>query len=67
MIRAIGLMGAKAILTGIRPEIARALTSLNIELGDVSTKATLSDGLKEAFRYLDISVGSVINKNKSAA
>lgn len=54
MMRAVTLMGALAILTGIRPEIARALTSLNINLGDVVTRSTLSDGLKEAFRYLGI-------------
>ncbi|MDP2829419.1 MAG: STAS domain-containing protein [Sulfuricellaceae bacterium] len=56
MVRAIQLMGADAILTGIRPEIARALTSLNIDLGSVTTRATLSDGLKEAFRRLNIQV-----------
>ena len=54
MIRAIGLMGAEAILTGIRPEIARALTNLNIDLGDVITRSSLSEGLKEAFRRLNI-------------
>lgn len=58
MIRAVGLMGAKAILTGIRPEIARAITSLNIDLSLVSTRATLSDGLKEAFSILGITVNS---------
>lgn len=56
MIRAVGLMGAKAILTGIRPEIARAITSLNIDLSLVSTRATLSEGLKEAFSLLGITV-----------
>jgi len=56
MIRAIGLMGAEAILTGIRPDIARALTSLNIDLGSVITRGTLSDGLKEAFHQLGIEV-----------
>lgn len=56
MIRAIGLMGAQAVLTGIRPEIARALTSLNIDLGDVTTRSTLSEGLKEAFQYLHLQV-----------
>lgn len=56
MIRAVGLMGAKAILTGIRPEIARAITSLNIDLSLVSTRATLSEGLKEAFSLLGIIV-----------
>lgn len=56
MIRAVGLMGASAILTGIRPEIARAITSLNIDLSMVATRATLSEGLKEAFRLLGITV-----------
>ncbi len=56
MIRAVGLMGAEAILTGIRPEIARSLTSLNIDLGEVTTRATLSEGLKEAFRRLRVEV-----------
>lgn len=56
MIRAVSLMGASAVLTGIRPEIARALTSLNIELGDVLTRSTLAEGLKEAFKILDVHV-----------
>lgn len=56
MVRAIQLMGADAILTGIRPEIARALTSLNIDLGNVTTRASLADGLKEAFRRLGVAV-----------
>ncbi len=56
MVHAIQLMGADAVVTGIRPEIARALTSLNIDLGSITTRATLSDGLKEAFRRLGIQV-----------
>jgi rsbT co-antagonist protein RsbR len=56
MIRATGLMGATAILTGIRPEIARSLTSLNIDLSSVTTRSKLSEGLKEAFRQLRIEV-----------
>jgi rsbT co-antagonist protein RsbR len=56
MIRAIGLMGADAIVTGIRPEIARALTSLNIDLSGVTTRSSLSEGLKEAFRRLGVQV-----------
>jgi len=54
---AVGLMGARAILTGIRPEIARALTSLNIDLGDVVTRSTLAEGLKETFHSLGITTG----------
>jgi rsbT co-antagonist protein RsbR len=56
MMRAVQLMGADAILTGIRPEIARALTSLNIDMSGVTTRASLSDGLKEAFRRMGIQV-----------
>lgn len=56
MVRAVQLMGSDAILTGIRPEIARALISLNIDMSNVTTRASLSDGLKEAFRRMDIQV-----------
>lgn len=56
MVRAIQLMGSEAIITGIRPEIARALISLNIDMSDVTTRASLSDGLKEAFRRMGIHV-----------
>lgn len=56
VVRAVQLMGATAIVTGIRPEIARALTSLNIDLSSVTTRATLSDGLKEAFLRLGVQV-----------
>ncbi|MDA8381993.1 MAG: STAS domain-containing protein [Betaproteobacteria bacterium] len=58
MVRAVQLMGTDAILTGIRPEIARALTNLNIDLGNVTTRASLSDGLKEAFRRMEIHVST---------
>ena len=57
VVRAVQLMGSTAIITGIRPEIARALTSLNIDLSNVTTRATLSDGLKEAFLRMGIQVG----------
>lgn len=56
MVRAIQLMGSEAIITGIRPEIARALISLNIDMRDVTTRAILSDGLKEAFRRMGVHV-----------
>ena len=56
MVRAVQLMGSDAIITGIHPEIARALVSLNIDLNNVTTRASLSDGLKEAFRRLGIHV-----------
>lgn len=56
MVQAVQLMGSDAIITGIRPDIARALISLNIDLSNVTTRASLSDGLKEAFRRMGIVV-----------
>ena len=56
MVRAIKLMGAESILTGIRPEIARALTQLEIDLGDMNTRGNLADGLKDAFRMIGVKV-----------
>ena len=59
MVHAIQLMGSDAIVTGIRPEIARALVSLNIDLTSITTRANMSDGLKEAFHRMGITIGSI--------
>ncbi len=56
MVHAVQLMGSDAIVTGIRPEIARALVSLNIDLTNITTRASMSDGLKEAFHRMGITV-----------
>ncbi len=56
MVHAVQLMGSDAIVTGIRPEIARALVSLNIDLANITTRASMSDGLKEAFLRMGITV-----------
>lgn len=61
MVRAVQLMGSDAIITGIHPEIARALVSLNIDLNGVTTRASLSDGLKEAFMRMGIQVSQKSN------
>lgn len=61
IVRAVQLMGSDAIITGIQPEIARALVSLNIDLSDVTTRASLSDGLKEAFIRMGIHVSHKID------
>ncbi len=56
MVRAVQLMGSDAIVTGVRPEIARALVSLNIDFTHITTRASMSDGLKEAFRRMGVTV-----------
>ena len=42
------LMGADCIISGIRPQIAQTIVHLGVELGNVVTKATLSDAFQIA-------------------
>lgn len=42
------LMGAECIISGIRPQIAQTIVHLGVELGDVTTKATLADAFAVA-------------------
>lgn len=44
------LLGARVIITGIRPEVARALVELGASLDTIVTKATLQDGVAHAMR-----------------
>lgn len=45
---AVRLVGAKAILVGIRPEIAQTIVNLGIQLGKFQTTSTLRKGIQEA-------------------
>jgi len=51
-VSAVKLLGAEAIVTGIRPEVAQTIVTLGVELGSIITKASLADGLKHAFKEL---------------
>ena len=44
------LLGAKAVITGIRAELAQTLVSLGIDLGAVVTKGTLKSGIDYALK-----------------
>ncbi len=59
-VTAIRLMGADCIISGIRPQIAQTIVHLGVELGDVTTKASLADALILAMKRL----GFVITKSK---
>jgi rsbT co-antagonist protein RsbR len=47
------LMGATAIVTGLSADVAQALVTLGVSLGDVITAGDLQGGLEEAERLLD--------------
>lgn len=46
--RGVGLLGAEVILTGIRPEVARTLVELGVDLGQIATKSSLQAGISHA-------------------
>jgi len=46
--RAVSLLGAEVVLTGIRPDVARTLISLVADLGTVVTRGTLKAGIAYA-------------------
>jgi rsbT co-antagonist protein RsbR len=55
-ITAARLMGADCIISGMRPQIAQTIVHLGVELGNVVTKASLSDAFALALRRLGLAV-----------
>ncbi|MGE5048647.1 MAG: STAS domain-containing protein, partial [Deltaproteobacteria bacterium] len=49
-IAAARLMGADCIISGIRPQIAQTIVHLGVDLGTVTTKATLADAFALALQ-----------------
>ncbi|WP_437336148.1 STAS domain-containing protein [Sorangium sp. So ce394] len=47
---AVRLLGAKVVLTGIRPEVARCLVDLGSDLPDIVTRGTLQAGIAYAMQ-----------------
>ena len=50
------LMGADCLISGIRPQIAQTIVHLGVELGSVTTKATLADAFAVALSRLNLSI-----------
>lgn len=53
-VAAVELLGAKCVITGIRPEVAQTIVHLGVDLADVETLSNLSEGLKWAFNHLHL-------------
>lgn len=47
------MMGARCVISGIRPQIAQTIVALGIEFGDITTKATLADALRHALGEIE--------------
>jgi rsbT co-antagonist protein RsbR len=50
------LLGAECIISGIRPQIAQTIVHLGVSLGDIVTKASLSDAFRLALKKLGATV-----------
>lgn len=55
-VTAIRLMGADAIISGVRPQIAQTIVHLGVDLAGVTTKASLADALALALKRSGYSV-----------
>jgi len=53
------LMGADCIISGIRPQIAQTIVHLGVDLGDITTKATLADAFRLALQRTGAPLGRV--------
>jgi PAS domain S-box-containing protein len=49
--QAVALLGARVVLTGIRPEVAQTLVGLGVDLSNIITRSTLRDGINYALRH----------------
>ncbi|HET7217787.1 MAG TPA: STAS domain-containing protein [Vicinamibacterales bacterium] len=60
------LMGADCIISGIRPQIAQTIVHLGVELGDVITKASLSDAFAIALKRSGLMIQPVHDGRRAA-
>jgi len=61
------LMGADCIISGIRPQIAQTIVHLGVNLGDVTTKASMAGALAVAFKRMGLAVGPVRRHSNETA
>jgi rsbT co-antagonist protein RsbR len=50
LVRKVEMVGARCVLTGIRPAVAETLVDIGVDLGRLSTLRNLKHGLREALR-----------------
>lgn len=61
------LMGADCIISGIRPQIAQTIVHLGVNLGNVTTKASMAGALAVAFKRMGLTVGPVRRQSNETA
>lgn len=48
--QAVRLLGARVVITGIRPEVAQTLVGLGVDLRSITTRSSLQSGIAETLR-----------------
>ena len=48
MVRAVEMLGARALLSGIRPGVAGTLAAMNVDFRSIATQRTLRDALRQS-------------------
>src|SRR5690349_10152110 len=51
LIRKVEIVGARCVLTGIRPAVAETLVDIGVDFGRITTLRNLKHGLREAIRF----------------
>lgn len=65
IVRAVELVGARAIVAGIRADVARAIVTLDVGLGQIETRASMKDALRVLVRPM--SAPRMATKNQSGS
>lgn len=53
MVRAMSLLGCRAVITGIHAAVAQTLVSLGVDLGQLHTLRDLQEGLRTCMRWIE--------------
>ncbi len=61
------LLGAEAVLTGVRPPVAQTLAGLDVDLSSIVTRSTLQSGIDYARERLRIGSMTSLTKNHSTS
>lgn len=62
VVRASSLLGARCIITGIRPAVAQTLVDIGVDLSAIRTLGNLREGLAECIRNLEKEAGTQPSK-----